>query len=147
MTPKRSVMLNTDSRFFFLDSRYISNHKFQGWLQPSKLFYPPLTSEQNKLECSSSSSFFGLVCIISYEQDSKALRQDRLQRHIAIDQPEKTLPETKRSSFFAATLWTKMKKLYSIGTRGQCYKTFYRGNLLPFHGNTIILCYKAILFW
>ncbi len=32
-------------------------------------------------------------------------------------------------------------------TWGQCYKTFYRGNLLPFHGNTIILCYKAILPW
>ncbi len=32
-------------------------------------------------------------------------------------------------------------------TRGQCYKTFYHGNLLPFHGNTIILCYKAILPW
>ncbi len=32
-------------------------------------------------------------------------------------------------------------------TRGQCYKTFYCSNLLPFHGNTIILCYKAILPW
>ncbi len=31
--------------------------------------------------------------------------------------------------------------------RAQCYKTFYHGNLLPFHGNTIILCYKAILPW
>ncbi len=33
------------------------------------------------------------------------------------------------------------------GTRGQCYKTFYRSNLPPFHGNTVILCYKAILPW
>jgi hypothetical protein len=32
-------------------------------------------------------------------------------------------------------------------TWGQCYKTFYRGNLPPFHGNTVILCYKAILPW
>jgi hypothetical protein len=32
-------------------------------------------------------------------------------------------------------------------TRGRCYKTFYRSNLPPFHGNTIILCYKAILPW
>jgi hypothetical protein len=32
-------------------------------------------------------------------------------------------------------------------TRGQCYKTFYHGNLLPFLGNTIILCYKALLPW
>jgi hypothetical protein len=32
-------------------------------------------------------------------------------------------------------------------TWGQCYKTFYHDNLLPFHGNTIILCYKAILPW
>jgi hypothetical protein len=32
-------------------------------------------------------------------------------------------------------------------TWGQCYKTFYSGNLLPFHGITIILCYKAILPW
>ncbi len=32
-------------------------------------------------------------------------------------------------------------------SRGQCYKTFCCGNLLSFHGNTIILCYKAILPW
>ncbi len=30
-------------------------------------------------------------------------------------------------------------------TRGQCYKIFYRGNLLQSHGNTLILCYKMIL--
>ncbi len=24
-------------------------------------------------------------------------------------------------------------------------KTFYHGNVLPFHGNTIILCYKTLL--
>jgi hypothetical protein len=27
---------------------------------------------------------------------------------------------------------------------GLCYKTFCRGNLPPFHGNTVILCYKAL---
>jgi hypothetical protein len=27
----------------------------------------------------------------------------------------------------------------------QCYKTFYRSNLPPFHGHIIILCYKATL--
>ncbi len=27
----------------------------------------------------------------------------------------------------------------------QCYKTFCRCNLLPFLGNTVILCYKAII--
>jgi hypothetical protein len=26
-------------------------------------------------------------------------------------------------------------------------KKIYRGNLPPFHGNTVILCYKAILPW
>jgi hypothetical protein len=31
------------------------------------------------------------------------------------------------------------------GPWAQCYKTFYSGNLLPFHGHTIILCYKATL--
>ncbi len=31
--------------------------------------------------------------------------------------------------------------------RGQCYKTFYRGNLPPFHGHNIILCYKTLLLW
>jgi hypothetical protein len=30
-------------------------------------------------------------------------------------------------------------------TWGQGYVTFYRGNLLPFHGNTVILCFKSIL--
>jgi hypothetical protein len=37
------------------------------------------------------------------------------------------------------------KSFYEIYHRGQCYKTFYAGNLLPFHGNTDILCYKVIL--
>ncbi len=32
-------------------------------------------------------------------------------------------------------------------TWAQCYKTFYHGNLLPFHGHTVILCYKAKLPW
>jgi hypothetical protein len=30
---------------------------------------------------------------------------------------------------------------------GQCNKTFYCSNLPPFLGNTVILCYKAILPW
>ena len=34
-----------------------------------------------------------------------------------------------------------------VTARAQCYKTFYHGNLLPFHGHTVILCYKAILPW
>jgi hypothetical protein len=29
----------------------------------------------------------------------------------------------------------------------QCYITFYRGNLPPLHGHTVILCYKATLPW
>ncbi len=29
--------------------------------------------------------------------------------------------------------------------RDQCYKTFYHGNLLPFQGNTVILCYKTTI--
>ncbi len=33
----------------------------------------------------------------------------------------------------------------TAGTRAQCYETFYCGNLSPFHGHTIILCYKAKL--
>jgi hypothetical protein len=37
----------------------------------------------------------------------------------------------------------KKKNLCSLHTWGQCYKTFYRSNLPPFLGNTIILCYKA----
>ncbi len=45
-------------------------------------------------------------------------------------------------------LWNGSKlKLYNIGSRGQCYKTFYHGNLPPLHGNTVIQCYKAILPW
>ncbi len=31
--------------------------------------------------------------------------------------------------------------------RAQYYKTFYCCNLPPFHGHTIILCYKATLPW
>ena len=36
---------------------------------------------------------------------------------------------------------------YNIVPTAQCYKTFYRSNLPPFHGNSVILCYKAILPW
>ncbi len=32
-------------------------------------------------------------------------------------------------------------------TRRQCYKTFYGGNIPQFHGNTVILCYKATFPW
>ncbi len=35
----------------------------------------------------------------------------------------------------------------SLISMGQGYKTFYHGNLPPFHVNNIILCYKAILPW
>ncbi len=28
---------------------------------------------------------------------------------------------------------------------GQCYKTFFRGNLLPFHGISVIMRYKVLL--
>jgi hypothetical protein len=38
-------------------------------------------------------------------------------------------------------------KFYNIGPMWHCYKTFYRSNLPPFHGNIIILCYKVILPW
>ncbi len=30
---------------------------------------------------------------------------------------------------------------------GHFYKTFYHGNLPSFYGNTVILCYNAILPW
>jgi hypothetical protein len=43
--------------------------------------------------------------------------------------------------YFTAVLF------YNIGPWAQCYKTLYRGKLPPFHGNTIILCYIAILPW
>jgi hypothetical protein len=38
-----------------------------------------------------------------------------------------------------------LRRLLKLGrkTRAQCYKTFYHGNLPPFHGHAIILCYKA----
>jgi hypothetical protein len=38
-------------------------------------------------------------------------------------------------------------ELRAVEDCGQCYKTFYRGNLPPLHVNTIVLCYKAILPW
>jgi hypothetical protein len=36
---------------------------------------------------------------------------------------------------------------YNIGSWGQSYTAFYHGNLLPFHGIVVILCYKPILLW
>ncbi len=35
----------------------------------------------------------------------------------------------------------------NAATWDQCYKTFYCGNLPPFHGNTVILCFKARVPW
>ncbi len=37
------------------------------------------------------------------------------------------------------------EKFYNFDTWCQCYKTFYRFNLLPLHGDAIILCYKMTL--
>jgi len=53
-----------------------------------------------------------------------------------------------RLNFEKITIQNKYSKI-SRGKeiRAQCYKTLYCGKLLPFHGNTIILCYKAILPW
>jgi hypothetical protein len=39
------------------------------------------------------------------------------------------------------------KEFYTIGHWAQFYKTFCFGNLPPFHGHTVILCYKAALPW
>ncbi len=52
---------------------------------------------------------------------------------------------TNTLAYFARMNVTKKKKFYVTDSMGQCYKTFYWGNLPPFHGNTVILCYKAIL--
>jgi hypothetical protein len=38
-----------------------------------------------------------------------------------------------------------LRYLYNLHPSGHCYKTFYSGNLQSFHGNTIILCFKAML--
>ncbi len=38
-----------------------------------------------------------------------------------------------------------LKKFRVRLTKGQCYKTFYHSNLMPFHGHTVILCYKTLL--
>ncbi len=39
------------------------------------------------------------------------------------------------------------KWFYNIDSLGQCYKTFYRGNLPSFHSNTVIPCYKTLYPW
>jgi hypothetical protein len=47
------------------------------------------------------------------------------------------------NSFF--TSWTSKFLLQWSATWGQCYKTFYRGNLPPFDGIADILFYKTSL--
>jgi hypothetical protein len=37
--------------------------------------------------------------------------------------------------------------LTMLAAWGQCYKSFHRGNVPPFHGNPVILYYKAMLPW
>ncbi len=39
------------------------------------------------------------------------------------------------------------KSLMAFEIRWKCYKTFYCGNLLPFHSHAVILCFKATLPW
>jgi hypothetical protein len=41
----------------------------------------------------------------------------------------------------------RMKPVFMFAIFSQCYKTFYHGNLPPFPGHTIILCYKTLLLW
>ncbi len=43
-----------------------------------------------------------------------------------------------------ATINMIPKVLREMTIMAQCYKTFYCDNLPPFHGNAVILCYKAI---
>jgi hypothetical protein len=40
-----------------------------------------------------------------------------------------------------------LRYFYNIGPWRQCHKTFFHVNLLPFQGNTIIMCYKMVLLW
>ncbi len=83
----------------------------------------------------------------------------------SINLSRKNFPGTKHSTLFCGHVSDEEKKFCNILvrssrfeksgsgdqeihlriTRCQCHKTFYRGNLPPFHGNTVILCYKAIL--
>jgi len=39
----------------------------------------------------------------------------------------------------------RISQLPFSAARGQYYKTFYCGNVAPFHVNTVSLCYKALL--
>ncbi len=58
-----------------------------------------------------------------------------------------------RKKFYGIGLHEVISSLLSNQHQGQqylkvkCLETFYRGNLLSFHCNIIILCYKAILPW
>jgi hypothetical protein len=53
----------------------------------------------------------------------------------------------KCSSLLGLIVSDEGKNIYNIDTLAQCYETFYRVNLLQFHGHTVILCYKAALPW
>ncbi len=45
------------------------------------------------------------------------------------------------------TFWPFLRLRCLMPGQGQSFETFYSGKLPPFHGNNIILCYKAILSW
>jgi hypothetical protein len=50
-----------------------------------------------------------------------------------------------RNSLKTSEVVATLKITFHFNTSGgQYYKNIYRGNLLPFHGDTVILCYKAI---
>jgi hypothetical protein len=51
-----------------------------------------------------------------------------------------SLPETNTQVYLSADSVMKKNDFFIL-------TPFYRGNLPPFHGNTVILCYKVILPW
>ncbi len=57
----------------------------------------------------------------------------------------KVIARYKHTSLLGLIISNKGNKFYNIDTKGQCYETFYHGNLPPFDGIAVILCYKTSL--
>ncbi len=90
------------------------------------------------------------TAILEYHGDNiilyKNVKKSQVVKLLNIEELSKLFPTCTFYFFRYLCLMQNLQQhIYNMGTGGHCYKTFCRGNLLSFRGNTIILCYKAIL--
>ncbi len=75
------------------------------------------------------------------DKESRAVEKVSTEHHPEKQNKNQTLANVAQKQTNSKSLAAQAYQL----NWGQCYKTFYHDNLRPFNGNTVVLCYKAIL--